>query len=94
MNLAVSALLALAVGSAWLAALGSSRLRTPLERLHAVTFVNVAGGGALVLAALATDGLSSRVVKCAALWLATLLVGALLGHVTGRALHVRDGERR
>jgi len=90
----VSACLVLAVATVWIAALGFWRLRTPLERLHAVTFVNVAGGGALVLAAVATDGLSPRVVKCVALWLSTLLIGALLGHVTGRALHVRDGERR
>lgn len=94
MSLVVSAALVAAVAAAWIAALGFRRLRTPLERLHAVTFVNVAGGGALLVAAFAADGLSPRAVKCAALWLATLLIGALLSHVTGRALHIRDGERR
>ena len=46
------------------------------------------------LAAWLTDGLSPRALKCTAIWLATLLIGALLSHVTGHALHIRDGERR
>ena len=94
MSLGVALCLALAVLSAWIAAAALWRLRTPLERLHAVTFVNVAGGGAVLLAAGLTDGLSPRVLKCAAIWLAILLIGALLVHVTGHALHIRDGERR
>ncbi|PIK73500.1 cation:proton antiporter, partial [Methylobacterium frigidaeris] len=65
-----------------------------LQRLHTVTFVNVAGGAAIVLATWLTDGLTPRALKCTAIWLATLLVGALLSHVTGHALHIRDGERR
>nr|WP_246482116.1 monovalent cation/H(+) antiporter subunit G [Methylorubrum zatmanii] len=84
----------MAVASVWIAALALWRLRTALERLHTVTFVNVAGGGAVLLAAWLTDGLSPRALKCAAIWLATVLVGALLSHVSGHALHLRDGERR
>ncbi len=94
MSVAIALCLALAVLAAWIATAGFLRLRTPLERLHAVTFLNVAGGGAVVIAAWLTDGFSPRALKCAALWLATLLIGALLGHVTGHALHIRDGERR
>jgi multicomponent Na+:H+ antiporter subunit G len=86
--------LALAVLAAWIGTLALWRLTTPLGRLHTVTFVNVAGGAALVLAAWLTDGLSPRALKCTAIWLATLLIGALLSHVTGHALHIRDGERR
>ncbi|TGE02706.1 cation:proton antiporter [Methylobacterium nonmethylotrophicum] len=86
--------LGLAVLAAWIATLALWRLVTPLERLHAVTFVNVAGGAGLVLAAWLTDGASPRALKCTAIWLATLLIGALLSHVTGHALHIRDGERR
>ena len=78
MSLGVALCLALAVLSAWIAAAALWRLRTPLERLHAVTFVNVAGGGAVLLAAGLTDGLSPRVLKCAAIWLAILLIGALV----------------
>lgn len=94
MIVAVAAPLALGVAMAWLGALALLRLRTPLERLHAVAFVNVAAGGFVALAALFADGASSRALKCVAVWLATLLIGAALAHVTGRALHLRGGDRR
>lgn len=94
MSLAVALPLAVTVIAAWIAALAFARLRTPLERLHTATFVNVAGGGGLVLAAWLGDGATSRALKCTAIWIATVLVGALLGHVAGHALHIRDGERR
>ncbi|HLH91977.1 MAG TPA: monovalent cation/H(+) antiporter subunit G [Xanthobacteraceae bacterium] len=86
--------LGLGVLAAWLGALAFVRLATALERLHAVTFVNVAAGAAIVLAALLTDGVSSRSLKCLLLLVVTLPVGALLTHVTGRALHTRSGEWR
>ena len=94
MTALVVPLLALAVLAVWIAAVGFCRLRTALERLLAVTFLNVAGGAPVVLAAWLTDGPTVRAAKCTAVWLATLVVGALLGHVTGHALHIRDGERR
>lgn len=94
MSLGVALCLALAVLSAWIAAAALWRLRTPLERLHAVTFATLAGGAAVLLAAGLTDGLTPRTLKCAAIWLVTVPVGALLSHVTGHALHIRDGERR
>lgn len=90
----VALCLALAVAFAWIAALALWRLRTALERLHTVTFANIVGGCPVLLAAWLTDGLSPRALKCAAIWLATVLVGALLSHVIGHALHIRDGERR
>lgn len=94
MSILVGLCLALAVLAAWIGALAFWRLATPLRRLHTVTFVNVAGGAALVVAAWLTDGPSPRALKCTAIWLATLLIGALLSHVTGHALHIRDGQRR
>lgn len=94
MSLAVGVALALGVAMAWLGALALLRLRTPLERLHAVAFVNVAAGGFVTLAALLADGATPRALKCMAVWLATLLIGACLSHVTGRALHLRGGDRR
>jgi multisubunit Na+/H+ antiporter MnhG subunit len=87
-------LLAVAVSASWLAAIAFLRLRTAFDRLHVVTFINVATGGALALAAAATDGASSRTFKCFAIWIAMVLFGALLTHVSARALHLRSGERR
>ncbi len=86
--------LALGVAAAWLGAIAFVRLRTPLERVHVVTFVNVATGGLMTLAALLADGISGRSLKCIAIWIVTMLIGSLLSHTTGRALHLRDGERR
>lgn len=86
--------LALAVAAAWIGAVAFLRLRAPLERIHAVTFVNVATGGLVTLAALLADGIGGRSLKCVAIWIATMLIGSLLSHATGRALHLRGGERR
>lgn len=93
MTVAIDIALAIAVLAAWLATLAFFRLATPFERLHAVTLINVTSG-LIVLAAFLADGLSSRSLKCALIWMATLPVGAITSHVTGRALHFREGERR
>ena len=93
-NAVVDILLAVAVLSAWLGALGFVRLRTALDRLHCATFVNVAAGVGLTAAVLVQDGLTSRSCKAAALLLATLLVGAATSHTVGRAVHLRQGEER
>lgn len=94
MSIAVDCLLAVAALAAWLGAFAFMRLRTSFERLHVVTFVNVAAGGPMVAAAFLTDGLSGRTLKAAFLLIAVLAIGALLAHVTGRALYFREGERR
>lgn len=94
MSVVVAGLLALGVAAAWLGVAAFLRLATPLERLHVVAFVNVATGGPLTLAAIAAEGVTARTLKCVLIWLTTLLFGALLTHVTGRALFIRDGERR
>ncbi len=85
--------LALAVLSAWLGGFGALRLRSPLDRVHAVAFVNAAGGMALALAAFLADGLSTRSVKLAGLVLAVLVAGAAISHAAGRALALRDGPQ-
>ncbi len=87
-------MLALGVFAAWLAALGFARLRTPLERLHAITFLNAVAGAALVAAAFITEGSSTRPWKSVLLWALLLLSGGLLAHATGRALLIRDAERQ
>lgn len=94
MNIAIDALLALAVLVAWLGALAFLRLRTRFERLHVVTFVNIAAGAAITAAAILHDGLSGRTFKCILIWIVIASAGALLSHATSRALHLREGERR
>lgn len=94
MKIAVDVLLAAAVLATWVGVIAFVRLRTAFERLHVVTFVNVAAGGFMVIAAFLTDGFSSRSLKVAFLLVIVLTIGALLGHVTGRALYLREGERR
>lgn len=90
----IRALLALAVLIAWVAALGFARLRTPLERLHVVTFLNIVLGATLLLAAGITDGPSVRMLKSVLMWVGILLSGALLSHACARTLRLRDAERR
>lgn len=94
MNLAIDALLAFAVLMAWTGAIAFVRLRTHFERLHAITFVNLAAGTAITVAAVLHDGLSGRTFKCIFILVVLATVGALLSHATARALHLRDGERR
>jgi multicomponent Na+:H+ antiporter subunit G len=94
MNGASGVLVAAGVAMAWLGAISFIRLHTPFERLHAVTFVNVTALGFVVEAAFVHDGISSRSLKCALIYLVVLAAGALLTHVTGRALHFREGQRR
>jgi multicomponent Na+:H+ antiporter subunit G len=93
-SIAVDALLGAAVGTAWLGALAFVRLQTPFEQLHVVTFINLAALGMAIAAAFVADGLSSRSLKCALIFVTVLCAGSLLAHVTGRALHLREGERR
>ena len=93
MTAVIDALLAIAVAAACLGALALVRLR-PLLRVHAVTFLNVAGGGAVTLAAWATEGPTPRTVKILLIWVIMLLSGSLSAQVVGRAIHLRSGQRR
>ena len=92
MAVATDVLLALAVAASWLGAAGLWRLRTSLDRLHCVTFVNVASGLAILIAAILTDGPSTRAAKIVLLSLALLWIGAALAHATGRAVRLRGGK--
>lgn len=89
-NVAENVLLWGAVAITWLGVAGFWRLRTALDRLHCVTFVNAAAGGALFCAALAHDGFSARLLKFAFLLVGTLAGGAALAHASGRALWLRE----
>ena len=87
--MAVDSLLVLAVLGAWLGCAGFARLRDPLDRLHCVAFVNVVSGGALIVAAVVSDGLSVRAGKLLLAVGISLLAGAASAHVIGRALTLR-----
>jgi multicomponent Na+:H+ antiporter subunit G len=82
----ISSLLTISVLAAWLGALGLLTLRTPLDRLHCVTFVNVVAGLALAAAAIVSDGLSDRAGKIVLMVVLSLISGAATAHATGRAL--------
>lgn len=82
-------LLVLAVLGAWLGCAGFARLRDPLDRLHCVAFVNVVSGGALIVAAFVSDGLSVRAGKLLLAVGVSLLAGAASAHAIGRALTLR-----
>ena len=85
----IAALLAVVVGAVWLGCLGFARLRTPLDRLHCVAFVNAAAGSALCVAAFLADGPSTRAFKILLTVLVSLCYGAALSHASGRALWLR-----
>lgn len=93
MTTLIAVLLAVLVGVTWLGCLGFARLRTALDRLHCAAFVNVAGGGVLVMVSFAADGSSVRSWKVLAAVLAGVLGGAALSHAAGRALLYRDRFR-
>ena len=89
MTAAIVAALLVVVGATWLGCLGFVRLRTPLDRLHCVTFVNVAAGTALCIAAFLADGASTRALKILLTVIVSVCYGAALSHASGRALWLR-----
>ncbi len=91
MSLATDLCLALAVSSVWLGCFGALRLRSALDRLHAVAFVNAAAGVLFAVAAFLADGISTRSVKLACLVAFVLVTGSAISHAAGRALALRDG---
>lgn len=91
MKYAVGVLLAVAVLGAWIGVLGFARLRAPLDRLHCAAFCNTVCGAALTLATFLADGVSERAFKVAFILILNCVGGALVSHVTGRALVTRDG---
>lgn len=86
---AIDILLAFMAVAAWLGVAAFFRLRTALDRIHCVTFVNATAGMALTLAAFISDGASDRALKILLFTVVSLLIGASLSHATGRALLLR-----
>ncbi len=91
----VDILLALAVASAWLGAVGFARLRSAMDRLHCATFVTLGTGLPIMVAAFVEDGLAQRPFKILLLFAVTLIAGASINQAIARAIFTRDelGER-
>ena len=89
MKLAAEILLGLGVLAAWLGCAGFARMRSPLDRMHCVAFVNAISGVCVLLAAALTEGPTTRVFKILLIVGIGLLAGAAMSHATGRALLLR-----
>ncbi|MGH8189878.1 MAG: monovalent cation/H(+) antiporter subunit G [Rhodanobacteraceae bacterium] len=93
MNIAVDALLAFAVLVAWITTAAFLRFRSGYDRLHAVTFFNLVGGGATTVAVIVSDGFTARTFQCVLIWLVVAFGGALVSHALARAVRVRSRDR-
>ena len=91
-SVTINVLLGIVVLAVWLGCIGFVRLRTPLDRMHCVAFVNTTAGSALVLAAFLSDGASARAGKILLVAGASLLAGAATSHAVGRAIHLRGSK--
>ena len=92
-DLVLGLVLGLTIVCVWIGSVALLRLPAALDRLHAVGFVNAAGGFGLTLAAFVADGVSIRSMKVLGLTLLLLTAGAALSHATGRALLIREGRK-
>jgi multicomponent Na+:H+ antiporter subunit G len=92
MTVVIGLVLGLAVASAWLAALALWRLPRALDRLHALAFLNVAASVLVTVAAFLADGISGRSLKILVMMVVFLAWAAVLSHVSGRAVLMREGR--
>ncbi|WP_457105768.1 monovalent cation/H(+) antiporter subunit G [Methylobacterium sp. P5_C11] len=92
MSVVIGMLLGLTVAATWLAALALWRLPRALDRLHALAFLNVAASGFVTVAAFLADGISGRSLKILLMMVVFLVWAAVLSHVSGRALLMREGR--
>ncbi|MCJ2022247.1 monovalent cation/H(+) antiporter subunit G [Methylobacterium sp. E-065] len=92
MSLAIGVLLALVVAVTWIAALALWRLPRALDRMHAIAFLNVAASVLVTVAAFLSDGISGRSLKILVMMVVFLGWAAVLSHVSGRALLMREGR--
>ncbi|SDM43201.1 multicomponent Na+:H+ antiporter subunit G [Methylobacterium phyllostachyos] len=92
MSVVIGLFLGLAVAASWLAALALWRLPRALDRLHALSFLNVTGSVCVTVAAFLSDGISGRSLKILVMMSVYLAWAALLSHVSGRAVLMREGR--
>jgi multicomponent Na+:H+ antiporter subunit G len=91
-TIAIDTLLGFAVLIAWITAAAFFRLRSGYDRLHAITFFNLVGGGAITAAVVIHDGLAPRTFQAVLIWLVIVSAGALLSHAIARALRLRGQD--
>jgi monovalent cation/proton antiporter MnhG/PhaG subunit len=92
-ELVVDLLLALAVASALLGALGLLATRNPYDQLHFTGPATVIAPVALAAAVLVEEPLSSAGIKSVLVALILLGTGPVLVHATARAARVRERGR-
>lgn len=92
MSVVIGSVLALAVAAAWLAALALWRLPRALDRMHALAFLNVTASILVTVATFLADGLSGRSLKILVMMVVFLAWAAVLSHVSGRAVLMREGR--
>lgn len=92
MNTLVAILLGLAVAATWLSALAILRMPRALDRLHAVSFLNIAAGLAVIATGFASDGVSVRSLKILLMIVLLVGFGAVITHAAGRAVLLREGR--
>ncbi|MCJ2088206.1 monovalent cation/H(+) antiporter subunit G [Methylobacterium sp. E-005] len=92
MSVVIGGVLGLAVAVTWLSALALWRLPRALDRLHALAFLNVAVSGLVTVAAFLSDGISGRSLKILVMMVVFLGWAAVLSHVSGRAVLMREGR--
>jgi len=92
MSVVIGGVLGLAVAVTWLSALALWRLPRALDRLHALAFLNVAASGLVTVAAFLSDGISGRSLKILVMMVVFLGWAAVLSHVSGRAVLMREGR--
>lgn len=92
MTALIAILLGVAVAATWLSALAILRMPRALDRLHAVSFLNIVAGLAITAAGFASDGVSVRSLKILLMTVLLVGFGAVITHAAGRALLLREGR--
>ncbi len=92
MTVIIAVLLGLTVATTWLSTLVLWRMPRALDRLHAVSFLNIAAGAFVTAAAFASDGISVRSLKILLMTVLLVGFGAVISHAAGRAILLREGR--
>ncbi|TXM67239.1 monovalent cation/H(+) antiporter subunit G [Methylobacterium sp. WL120] len=92
MSVAIGLLLGLTVIVTWFATFALWRLPRALDRLHVLAFLNVTTSVLVTAAAFLADGVSGRSVKILLTMVVFLAWAAVLSHVSGRAVLMREGR--
>ncbi|MCJ2027031.1 monovalent cation/H(+) antiporter subunit G [Methylobacterium sp. J-067] len=92
MTVLIAILLGCAVAATWLSALAILRMPRALDRLHAVSFLNIVAGIAITAAGFVSDGVSVRSLKILLITVLLVGFGAVITHAAGRAMLLREGR--